>query len=584
MGYIKKILQHFPLLLLFYREFKFRFIRDVAEEKFKYELEKNQKEWSSLLSNTDTKKITFNSKIAQSSSKKILFVTGYGLGAHFQKIEPLVMMGLYKRGCSLVSLYCNQALPACEFNMVGNNCPSANMLDIRGITKKAITFQCEKCAHNVKNFYTNLPIDLAGFNEFLIEQDYTNALQIAKEVPFDTFRSWEIDGVAVGEEAFSSVLRATFCGEILDTIQSRALVERYLYAGILVSWAVDRAYKKLQPDRVVLIHGVYLLHGISSMVARKLGIPLIVMGGGGIRKDTVVACHNETYHRQLVSEDNSVWERYSLTDSERDRVLTYAKDKREVGAGVDYFNYHPNPINDFDKLIELIDIDRSKPIVSVYTNVLWDAQIFYSENVFSNMVVWLFETIELLANNKEVWGVIRIHPAEKKGGVPTNQPIMDVIKRKYKTLPSNIRIISPESDISSYVLAEHSKAAIIYGTKMGLEIALMGIPLVVCGESFSRNKGYGIDIKSLEEYADLISRLDTLSISTIEMKERAIRYAHYLYFRKMLDLPLGNFAANKGGCNETNQFDSLNDLAPGRFSGLDVLCDGIIDLKPLHHV
>lgn len=568
-------------LLPLFREFRFRFRPNHAEKRLQSDVARTQKEWLSILSSSKPKKTQIDP--AERNQKKILFVTGYGLGAHFQKIEPVTMMALHVRGCSITSLFCDMALPACEFNIAGNNRPPASNQYLPGITKKAITHLCARCANNVRATYCNLPVDLASYKEFLTDQDYAKALQIAKTVPFEEFRSWELNGVAIGEEAFSSVLRATFCGEIPDSAESRRLVERYLYAGILMTWLTERAFKAKRPDRIVLIHGVYLTHGIASKVACKLGIPLIVIGGGGIRKDTVVACHHETYHRQLVNEDNSVWENHSLTENERQSVLTYARNKREAGAGVDYFNYHPNPINDFDKLIDLLKIDKSRPIISIYTNVLWDAQIFYSENAFSNMLTWLFETIEHLGKNQGVWGVIRIHPAEKKGGAPTNQPIMDVIKRKYKTLPQNIRIISPESDISSYVLAEHSKAAIIYGTKMGLEIALMGVSLIVCGESFSRNKGYGIDINSRDEYFELLKTVDTLSFSTSETQERAIRYAHYLYFRKMLDIPLGNFSASKDPANNANQITNLEDLSPGHFPGLDVLCDGIIDLKPLHH-
>lgn len=560
-------------------EIKYRLASNEGEEKLQAEVQDMQSQWKKVIKSSSE---FINEIERQEKDKHVLFVTGYGVGTHFLTIEPIVAMALYARGCKISSLYCNKSLPSCEYSAVGNNKPEA-IIDLRkGISDESVSYRCNKCKTNVESTYEILPIELHGYNEYLFEEDYKSAAKLSHEVKFEEFRSFVYEGVKVGEEAFASVLRATFMGEVQDTELNRHLVQRYIMSGILTSVAYERAYKDINPDRIACIHGVYQIHGLAVKVANKLNIPVVVLGGGGIRKDTLIVCHNESYHRQLISEDNSEWKQFEVSDEEKQKTLEYAIKKKSSGGGVDYISYHPNPIEDIDSLYRECNIDRSRKIVSLYTNVIWDAQIFYDGNAFKDIFDWIETSIIELGKNKNIWGVIRIHPAESKGGNPTNQPMLEEIYKRFEKLPENIRIIPPESDISSYTLAENSVANIIYGTKMGLEISLMKKPLIICGETFSRNKGFGLDITSKDQYIELMRKIENYTVDLDEKLNIALRYAHYYYFRKMIDMPLETNAAGVAGSGKKLSFNSLQEIAQGRHEGLDMICDGIMNLKPFY--
>ena len=344
-------------------------------------------------------------------------------------------------------------------------------------------------------------------------------------------------GIRVGEEAFASILRVTFTGEISDRFNNTALIKKYLVNAICATEYYLRAFEDLKPDRVCLIHGIYQVHGIATKVANKLDIPVVVIGGGGIRKNTIICCHGETYHHQLVNEDNRIWENTDVSKEMRRQVLNYAHAKRNDGAAVDYLNYHPSPINNFDEISKELGCDFKSydRIITLYTNVLWDAQILYDTQLFDNLQDWLLSTIQIAKNNPKSLCLIRVHPAEVKTANPSRQPIIKEITR-LKNLPANVILISPYSNIDSYKIAEISNVNVIYGTKMGLEIALMKRNLIIVGESFSKGKGYGYDPTSVDDYAR--SLFFDPSESDINYRyERALKYAHYLYFQRMLDLP-----------------------------------------------
>jgi len=562
------------------REFRFRFLS--RENLIDPHIEKLVLAWAPfnrLLGAVDEKSSKHLDRV--STKKRILFITGYGLGSHYKTFEPSIMMALKKDNHEILSLICGGALPACEFNIVGNNEPPVDPLFRMGLTNAANSERCNFCTNNVKTLYSSLPIELHQYSQYLTLADYSTALDISSKLDLKDFRTWEYEGIKLGEEVYASVLRATFRGTIPESPIYSKLVRRYIYSSLVMYIAIKKAYKELKPDRIVLIHGVYLTHGISARVGVSMGIPVVVMGGGGIRKNTVIMCHGETYHKQLISESNKVWENSIISAAERNKVLNYATEKRSNGGSVDYLNYHPNPINDIDKIFKECGIDNERPIVSVYTNVLWDAQIFYSDNIFFGMIDWLVKTIELLGKNKNIWGVIRIHPAEKKGGIPTSEPIMEIIKKRFKTLPDNVRIISPDSNISSYALANCSIASIIYGTKMGLEIALMGVPLIICGETFSRNKGYGIELRSLTQYEELIEGIQDACFDIKIAQETAIKYANYYYFKRMLDLPLGSKDENSENIEDviSDYFINFNKI---NNPSLDIILSGIVNLTPFY--
>jgi hypothetical protein len=73
--------------------------------------------------------------------------------------------------------------------------------------------------------------------------------------------------------------------------------------------------------------------------------------------------------------------------------------------------------------------------------------------------------------------------------------------------PPNIIVVPPESGLSTYALMSLCNSAIIYGTKMGVELTSVGLPVIVAGEAWIRNKGITLDASSPEEYFRLLAQL-----------------------------------------------------------------------------
>ena len=234
--------------------------------------------------------------------------------------------------------------------------------------------------------------------------------------------------------------------------------------------------------------------------------------------------------------------------------------------------------DDPKELAARIGLDPSKPVIGLLTNVTWDAQLHYPANAFPNMLEWLVRTCEYFATRPDLQLLIRVHPAEISGFPPSRQPILRELARRLPQLPPNIRVVPPESRMSTYGLMSLCNAAIIYGTKMGVELTSVGKPVIVAGEAWIRNKGLTSDASSPEEYIRLLDQLPFAQGLGPELLARARRYAYHFFFNRMIPLP---FIEPKAGYPIYRlKLERLQQLLPGASAGLDTLCEGVLGARP----
>jgi hypothetical protein len=209
---------------------------------------------------------------------------------------------------------------------------------------------------------------------------------------------------------------------------------------------------------------------------------------------------------------------------------------------------------------------------------MWDAQLHYPANAFPSMLAWVLQTIEYFKGRPDLQLLIRVHPAEIRGTATSRQPLVPEIEKAFPVLPPNVFVIPPESQVSTYAAVANVNAAIIYGTKTGVELTSMGIPTIVAGEAWIRNKGLTLDASSPEDYFEILGRLPLARRMPPEQIERARKYAYHFFFRRMVPVP--SMVPTRAVPPFKLSIDSIDDLLPGRQPGLDVICDGILNGSP----
>jgi hypothetical protein len=326
----------------------------------------------------------------------------------------------------------------------------------------------------------------------------------------------------------------------------------------------------------VFTHGIYVPWGIVGEVARREGVHVSTWNVA-YRKRRFIFSHDDTYHHTLMTEPVTHWEALELSASQERELTQYLASRRE--GLFDWIVFHRPTRQDPQEIARQVGLDRNKPVVGLLTNVTWDAQLHYPANAFPNIVDWLVQTCEYFATRQDLQLLIRVHPAELSGFPQSRQPILRELRRRIgPRLPPNIFIVGPDSPMSTYALMSLCNAAIIYGTKMGVELTSVGLPIIVAGEAWIRNKGLTHDASTPAEYFSLLDRLPLQSRLGGAQLARARRYAYHFFFNRMIPLP---FIAPKAGYPIYRlKLERLSQLLPGASPGLDTICDGILRRTP----
>ncbi|MBI4699331.1 MAG: capsule biosynthesis protein [Nitrospirae bacterium] len=520
--------------------------------------------WSRLLANDEK---LWKSKLESSGKRpKILIATAVGFQIHSINIESLLAVALTLRGADVHILLCDSALPACFTSHV-TKCRNWNTAIVNGLSKE----YCRYCFPPAHKMYRSLGLPIHFLGNFIKPKEMIKADLLSADVPTAEINNYLLDGVAVGEHAAAGALRFYSRGSFDGEPYAEPVLRQYLKSSIITTFAMRRLLGEFQYDCAVFSHGIYVPHGLIGEVCRKEGVR-VVNWNPGYRKKSFIFSHHNTYHKTMMDEPVDKWINIVWDKRLESNLVNYLKSRWTGKEDWIWFS-DASAESDPAKIIKILGIDKSKPSVGLLTNVVWDAQLHYPQNVFANMLEWLFETIVYFKKRQDLQLIIRIHPAEIKGAIPSRQKVLNEIRKAFGQIPGNVFIIPPESRISTYAAMSICDSVIIYGTKMGTELTNMGIPVIVAGEAWIRNKGLTIDVSSKEDYFRLLEKLPLRNPLDKLTIERARKYAFHFFFRRMIPLEFvkpGSKALFKIKLSE------LRELMPGSSKGLDVICDGIL--------
>jgi hypothetical protein len=500
---------------------------------------------------------------------RILFGSMFGAAHTTRPIDATLAMALRLRGATPIILDCDAGLPACEWNLFGNFEPDPGE-HAPETFRFARELPCRACTIALAETHSLEGIEHRSLREFSVPGDVEHATAVAAGISLAELRDFRYRDLPAGEHAYASLLKGTLRGVPLDDAKTLWMARRYLASVVLMIERGERLFAHLRPDRFVASDGVYVTSAPLCALARKLGVHVIVHGKP-YRKRTIWLSHHESYHRALINARNDRWERFEMSP-ERARVADDYLSSKHFNAR-DYTSFHVNATTEHGQIRAELGLDE-RPIVSLYTNILWDAQLYYRLNVYANMLEWLFETVRFFEGRPDLQLVIRLHPGEAPGAWPTNQPILPELERRFPRLPDNVKVVRPESKVSSYALGTMSRAALVYGARVGVELVVLGTPVIVAGEAFMRGKGFTYDPASAEEYVALLGRVAELERPSEAERERARRWYYYYFFRLMMPFPFYDADHSEAA---VLSFASLDELLPGRAPGLDVACRGILD-------
>jgi hypothetical protein len=250
--------------------------------------------------------------------------------------------------------------------------------------------------------------------------------------------------------------------------------------------------------------------------------------------------HKDNRHDHPFSLDRTTWERVkTMPWNPADERAVMDELTRAYAAGT-WFNrkflHAGKRIKSPEEVRTQLGLDPAKKTAVVFSHVLWDATFFYGHNLFADYETWLMETVRAACANPSVNWVVKLHPdlVWKLKYEDFAGELHDVIAMRSKVgrLPSHVKLVMPETDISTYSFFAVTDWCLTVRGTVGIEMACHGVPVITAGTGRYSGLGFTVDSAMPDDYLALLAGIQNVPAMTSEQTELARRFAYALFLRR----------------------------------------------------
>jgi hypothetical protein len=454
----------------------------------------------------------------------------------------IMARALKESGREALILSCNGLIPMCSAKFASGVEPTET-----GDTNNRACAECLATAAGVGQRYglTDITIDsLIGVSE-------RSAIAIVLNTYRDRLWEAEFDGISFGVAAYAEVVRAQRRLNLSEFREvDHKLLEAVLHSSLLTYLAVKELTCQYKINRIVYF-GDYAIWIGPQLLAKRSEIALSgldhAFNRDVDRRLVGLLPGNATIHMrsQVVK-----WPEFKDRPLPQDAVAKItAGGLYRLSAHGGASTYSPNWTADNTRLFEELALARDRKTILAYTSSddeMLCVQEFMKvlghpledyRRPFTDQDAWLHGLIDWVADRDDIQLVVRVHPrlaaTHRHGSIATQAAR---IKREFVECPNNVRMVWPESPISSYNLAEIANVATVGRSTMGLELARFGVPVVAAFQNLYFPVG-GF-VRFAEDSAGYFDELETglARPASITAIREAIRWTNFAYFSSFVDV------------------------------------------------
>jgi hypothetical protein len=293
---------------------------------------------------------------------------------------------------------------------------------------------------------------------------------------------------------------------------------------------------EIRPETVLIPNGTITELGAVYRVARHLGLETVTYEFNDQREQVWIAQNDEVMRQNT----DLLWQArggLALTPEQREQIE--ALEAARMGGRA--FGKSARAWQDLatiggEKIRAELGLDQ-RPVVLLATNVLGDS-LTLGRNIFAeSMAEWITKTVQYFAKRTEVQLVIRVHPGER---LTHGLSMVDVINAALPELPAHIHVVKPLEKVNTYDLMEITSLGLVYTTTTGMEMSMNGIPVVACGETHYRKRGFTFDPTTYGGYFQLLDQIlpDLASHRLTQAQmDTAWEYAYRFFFEYPIPFP-----------------------------------------------
>ena len=476
---------------------------------------------------------------------------------HYQYYQTVILLkALELRGCDVMILLCNQYLKGCEIKSVRSSAHNP----------------CLECSFNARNIIPFYDLKTATIAEFIKHDERKEITSIAAALSIEYPQEFVYEGINIIPMVNDSVTRY-FYGAVPEEGSEELSIQRQFHIETALNGIVvfNNIISEWKPDALFGSMNVYSAWEPYFAVAEQKGISNHLISRSPFNYNGLVYNQMDLYY------NNNRFEKWKATrtqdhlDIEEKEILKKYTSKRFSGND-QLFKDTQMFSDESGKIKEMLNLDPSKRNIFLFSNIFWDIGMNKLGALYDAVVPWVLDTIELIKDDKDCHLYIKIHPIELFDSGRSLKGVADFIRERYPQIPENVTIITPDLKIKTYDLFPFIDLGVVYNGTIGLEMMLNTIPIVITGTApYNYIKSVNVP-SSREDYKQILIQSEKAikpDFNEIEM------FAYFYFIRSLIPWDL-TFRAYADEFKKYN-FESLDDLMPGKNKYLDHLCNCIME-------
>jgi hypothetical protein len=359
---------------------------------------------------------------------------------------------------------------------------------------------------------------------------------------FPAVKAWSYEGAWIGPQLLSTLSRRDFAGAP-DPREPAVRAElRAALPGLLMHVETCRAAaRSLRAELALVIEPNYATYGPMTDA-------VLAEGGAAIHvtqpwKDDALILKRLTpatrrHHPSSLDPASFARVRAETTwDAAHEAVLDQIFADRYGGRWFLQARNQPGTaVVDRGAICAQFGLPAERKLAVVFSHVLWDANLFYGEDLFRDYAAWFVATVKAACANDQASWLIKMHPANlwKRAweNVTSEHAETRLIREQVGPLPDHVRLVQPETTISTLSLFQAADCAVTVRGTTGMEAPCYGLRVLTAGTGRYSGLGFTDDFATADAYLAALARVHELGPLEPERVRLARLHAHAVFCRR----------------------------------------------------
>ena len=498
----------------------------------------------------------------------LIIFSPYARRPHLTFYEGTIAKACQLRGATVEYVLCDGLLPECDmhWDSMTNNRPRPIEL-------------CQWCQAGSKERIAETGVPHRWLGEFVTTPEREQAFAWAQSLAPSEICQATYLGYPLGEWVQSSVF--SYFRQYPADMNNWRVVNAYrgfLLSGALVAIGLRRYLATHSVDCALLFNGRQSITRVAFELLQQHGIRILTHETPFFQSGHIMVKPNaRCWSPQPFADFWRDWGSVPLTRPQLERTMKWLIGRR-YGQGLTWYVYNPSVTWD-GTLKQRLNLTRGKKLLALFTSsteeTAGDKEL---EGAYEVQSTWVQDVVEWIKARNDAELVIRVHPhlAGKSGLTRANDEFQFYEAMK-AAAPRNTRIVMPDETLNSYALMDEADVGLTFGSSTGIEMAMLGKPIVLAARNFYEMGSQIITVGSRESLAADLER-SLGAFSARELRREAYRLAYYYAFEFELPFPLVSVF---GVMDVELNYQGTEALAPGRDKALDHICDYLLENRPL---